>query len=342
VRHLYRGARGIFFRPPTTRLKENAKSYIAWKSIVEDINDQKINLDMVHIKQAKKSSEDAQKVFNQSVKETYKWVMNPYEEFSKGKHDLMWEYATISSSLSRMLPIIESKVIEEEWVIPEWSPIHLSNVLKEWYFKDGNNDVVTRKMFNDMASYIYLPRLKNEDVLKRAIEQGVMTEDFFGYAQGKEGSKYLGLLIGSSGQIIVDETSLLIQKDIAVEEKISAHVPSSSSGNSQTDHKEVGSSQVLKMGVGDTQVGGSSADSAKVSKKRFFASVPLQPQTAKLDFNNIMNEVLMHLTSNSSCFVDVTIEINAVNSDGFDEQMQRTLNENCNALNFRISEFSDE
>ena len=326
----------------TTRLKENAKSYIAWKSIVEDINDQKINLDMVHIKQAKKSSEDAQKVFNQSVKETYKWVMNPYEEFSKGKHDLMWEYATISSSLSRMLPIIESKVIEEEWVIPEWSPIHLSNVLKEWYFKDGNNDVVTRKMFNDMASYIYLPRLKNEDVLKRAIEQGVMTEDFFGYAQGKEGSKYLGLLIGSSGQIIVDETSLLIQKDIAVEEKISAHVPSSSSGNSQTDHKEVGSSQVLKMGVGDTQVGGSSADSAKVSKKRFFASVPLQPQTAKLDFNNIMNEVLMHLTSNSSCFVDVTIEINAVNSDGFDEQMQRTLNENCNALNFRISEFSDE
>lgn len=37
-----------------------------------------------------------------------------------------------------------------------------------------------------------MPRLQNEGVLQRAMNDGVSKGDYFGYADGKEGDKYLG------------------------------------------------------------------------------------------------------------------------------------------------------
>ena len=206
-------------------MKENAKTYLAWESIAEDIKSEKINLDTHQKRQAEQSLETAEKILAQSVRETYKWLLNPYEEVERGKHELHWEPAALNSTSGALLPVIESKLKEEEWVVFEWSPIHLSNNLKQWYFKDGNQDVVTRKLFNDMASYLYLPRLANEDVLKAAIAQGILSEDFFGYAQGREGTRYLGLLYGSNGQVRIDETSLLVHKGAAAGQKAQISQP---------------------------------------------------------------------------------------------------------------------
>lgn len=325
----------------TSRLKENAKSYLAWKSIIEDIDDQKINLDMVHIQQARKSFEESEKVFIQSAKETYKWLINPYEDVQKGKHELKWEFSQIGNTMGKtILPIIESKLKEEEWVISEWSPIHLANILKEWYFKDETKDVVTKKVFNDMSCYIYLPRLQNEEVLKKAIEQGLMTEDFFGYAQGKEANKYLGLVLGSGGQARVDESSLLIEKNCALDEKmkvLKGAVATNSMPGASTNVGTVENTPSIDVSKSRLDV------PAKTQMpKRYWASVDLQPQKAKLEFGQIMDEVLIHLTSRYSTAVNISIEISAADNDGFDEQIQRTLKENCRSLSFKQSEFSDE
>lgn len=331
----------IFYVPDSeaaTRLKENAKTYLAWDSIAKDIDDDKLNLDVVHIKQAKKSLEDARKVFVQSIRETYKWLMNPFEELQKGKPELKWEYASVNTSLAKAITAIEAKLKEEEWMIFEWAPIHLANTLKQWYFKDGNKEVSTRKIFNDMASYIYLPRLLNEEVFKNAIEQGIMVEDFFGFAQGKEGEKYLGLTIGGMGKVHVDEVSLLIKNEVALEEKAKQHKPVTG----ETSSREPTQTQARTSNGSQTGSGNTSSTTSEVKQTRFFASTEITPQKARLDFNQILEEVLMHLTSRSSSFVSINIEINAVDSDGFEEGIQRTLKENCNSLGFKQFDFSKE
>lgn len=102
--------------------------------------------------------------------------------FDAGKPKLTWEAISVSPSAPNIMAEIELKLSQEKWLISEWSPIHLRNLLKQWYFKDGASDVSALKLWQDSCNYLYLPRLVNDLVLKQTIAAGIETEDFFGYA----------------------------------------------------------------------------------------------------------------------------------------------------------------
>ena len=58
---------------------------------------------------------------------------------------------------------------------------------------------------------------------------------------------------------------------------------------------------------------------------------------------NIAAEVLQHLTSLLNCKVEVTLEIHAEYADGFPEDIQRILKENCATLKFeKDADFEEE
>jgi hypothetical protein len=78
-------------------------------------------------------------------------------------------------------------------VIYGWSPIHLRNVLNQWYLKEGVDDIGALKVWRD--TYLYLPRLVNDSVFRNAINQGVEREDCFAFASGKEDERYLGFTV---------------------------------------------------------------------------------------------------------------------------------------------------
>jgi predicted AAA+ superfamily ATPase len=316
-----------------SRLRENAAIYLAWSSIVEDIETERINLDTYQKRQALHALESAEKTLVQSVRETYKWLLNPFEDVEEGNHELVWEPASLSSTSSALLPTIESRLREEGWVVFEWSPIHLSNALKQWYFKGGTQEIVTRKLFNDFACYLYLPRLLNEDVLKAAIVQGVLSEDFYGYAQGRNGEHYLGLLFGSSGQVRVDEASLLLHRDLAAAQLKNAR--------SQT---EVRLEPVtgIRGQRNESSAPDARTDHALDRATRFFATKELNAQRARLDFGQLLDEVLIQLAARSSTFVSITVEIQAKDDSGFDDDVQRMLKENCKTLGFKLFDFTSD
>ena len=58
-------------------------------------------------------------------------------------------------------------------------------MLNQWYFKEGITEVSALKVYQDCCHYLYLPRMVNDQVLKNAINRGLETEDFFGFANGK-------------------------------------------------------------------------------------------------------------------------------------------------------------
>jgi uncharacterized protein len=319
------------------RLRENAKTYLAWKSIADDIKDEKLNLDMHSIRQAEQALEQADRVLSQSVKDCYKWVLNPFEEMVGGRPVFKWETASVSPGSSNFISTIDNKVREEEWVIHEWAPIHLSNLLKQWYFKESTQDVVTRKVFNDMASHVYLPRLLNEEVLRAAITQGVMSEDFFGYAQGKEGTRYLGLVFGTMGSVKVDESTLLVSKDPARVQRLKeVHIPMTP-GQPGVPVPGVPGVPASSSGTGPVPGRGGAKNAT-----RFFATKDLNATTPKIDFSNVVDKVLLQLTSRHSAHVGISIEVTAVDSSGFDEATQKALRENCEIHGFKQVDFSNE
>jgi uncharacterized protein len=273
------------------------------------------------------------------IRETYKWLICPTEDFVSGKPQLNWEVVSVSTTAPNLIQEIESRLREEEWLIFEWSPIHLMNLLKRWYFKDGITEISALKVWQDCCQYLYLPRLVRDDVFKNAINLGLHSQDFFGFASGKSSEKYLGFIFGDSASIILDESSLLIERDTAAAYKETLKpvepVPPMTPVDGGSG-KGIGEPPVITP-VPPTP------PMATPTKKHFYGTINLDPLRAKMDFATIVDEVIEQFTVQYGVDVKISVEIQATsNKDGFDEAMQRAVKENCRVLKFCNSEFEGE
>lgn len=341
----------IFLAPDfdvVSRLKEQGRIYLAWRSIVTDIESGTLNQDLTHLNQAKRHRDGAEQSLTQLIRETYKWLIAPVEEFIKGKPTLNWEVVSVSPTAPNLVQAIEDKLREEEWLIYEWSPIHLRNVLKQWYLKDGVTEVSALKVWQDTCHYLYLPRLVNDNVFRNAIAQGVESEDYFGFASGKEGDRYLGFSFGRGSIASLDESSLLIDREAAAAyaERIrQAMQPTpqptqpGETGGVATPGATGGTSTTTPT-PGETEQ--PEAGSTAAVKKQFYGTIALDPVKAKMDFATIMDEVVQQFTAKLGVDVTISVEIEAKTRDGFDEALQRTVKENCNVLRFSNAEFEEE
>ena len=312
-------------------LNDQCKTFLAWSSIIEDVNDRKMDhLSMAYINEAKRSLDSADKSLEQMVSETYKWIVCPVEEFNKGKNVLKWESISVSPSATNFTFEIEMKLREEEWLVPEWSPIHLSQLLQKYYFKD-NVEVSALKVFQDCAHYLYMPRLVNDHVFINAISQGIQNEDYFGFAAGKDGDNYLGFSFGNNTPIMLDDNCLLINKEAAVAYK------------QKTRNQDPGTilpgSDPILPGPNPEPIEPTTPSGGK--PKRFYGTIDIDPITATMTFSNVVNEVLQNFTSKPGSKVTISVEIQAALEEGYDENLRRTVKENCNVLKFKNAEFED-
>jgi len=324
-----------------SRLKEAGRIFLAWKSIVADVSDGKMDLTISLSKQAKRNADAAEQHLQQIVREAYKWLICPMENFVRGKPELEWEAVSISPAAQNLVVEIEKTLREEEWLIFEWSPIHLRNTLKQWYLKEGVSDISALKVWQDCCHYLYLPRLVNDQVFTNAINQGINSEDYFAYASGKEEDRYLGFTFGDGGMLFLDDASLLIDRDAAAEYRERTTkpkpapevIPTIEAG--KTPAVGVSPSVVPQVDIAQPLV-------QSEIKKQFYGNIDLDPVRAKMDFATIVDEVVQQFTSKLGVEVSISIEIQANLKDGFDEALQRTIKENCNVLKFNQSEFEKE
>jgi uncharacterized protein len=251
-------------------------------------------------------------------------------EFNKGKNVLKWESISVSPSATNFTFDIEMKLREEEWMVPEWSPIHLSQLLQNYYFKDNIDEVSAMKVFQDCAHYLYMPRLVNDRVFINAISQGIQSEDYFGFAAGKQGDKYLGFSFGKNTPIMLDDNCLLIKKEVAAEYK------------EKTMTKDPGTilpgSDPILPGLDPLE---SEPTTSGGKPKRFYGTIDIDPITATMTFSSVVNEVVQNFTSKPGSKVTISVEIQAALEDGYDENLRRTVKENCNVLKFKSVEFEE-
>jgi uncharacterized protein len=331
----------IFLAPDfdvVSRLKDLGRTYLAWESIVKDAAEEKITLTIALAKQAKQNADAVKQSLQQTVREAYKWLLCPFEIFEKGKPILTWDTAAVSPAAPNVMTEIETKLRQEEWIISEWSPIHLRTMLQQWYLKDSKQEVSAAKVWQDSCNYLYLPRIVNEAVFKQTISNGLESTDFFGYASGKEGDRYLGFVFGDRSTVILDENSLIIDRDHAAEYQskltevpnvgVAPDAPNSGSGVTGGSLPHVTGNPAPDQPAPPTTV-----------KKQFYGTVSLEPLTAKIEFNDIVNEVVEQFTTKTGVKLKISVEIEATLDVGFDESTQRAVKENCNVLKFGTYEF---
>jgi len=331
----HRGNRLAFLAPDMavlSRLKDVARTALAWKSIVEDVTAGRLNIDLLQQRQAQKELESADEVVPRAARECYKWLLCPVLETPTDPKPTVEAFPLASTGGSASAEI-ERVCIDNELVITTWSPVHLKSKLKELYWKDGKIAAGAMAFWEDSLKYLYLPRLKNQDSLAQAIRLGAGSTDFFGTAYGQNGDKFDGFQIGEPS-VQLDDTLLLIEPDAAKAYKASITKP---------DLVVVGPTP---PGPGPTSPGptppgpklpGVTLPPAAEKPKSFHGSIAINASTAKMRLITVADEIISLLASDPNATINITVEINAEFPSGASDNIKRAVTENATALGFRTN-----
>jgi predicted AAA+ superfamily ATPase len=355
----------IFLAPDAdsvSRLKDQVCSVLAWQSIVADVKEGRLNLDQHQAKQASNSLDQANDGLGRMVRETYKWLLAPMQVAKPGKGigDLQWEHFQVNPAVVNRSEEIEKILKEHELLITEWSPIHLSNLMRSWFWKDDVAAVGAVETWQKTCCYLYLPRLRDADTLRVTISSGVNSRDFFGVAYGQEDARYLGFHFAENTSVIFDDSLLLIEPKAASD--FAAKLAAEAAEREAAATAAAGGSRPMEVrqvpdsygpvpserggSVPPATAGGSPATTTSapvevVKKRMFFGTVDLDPVKAKLQFSEVADEVLMLFTQKPGVKVRISVEIEAESPTGFDDALQRAVRENCNQLKFKNKDFDE-
>jgi predicted AAA+ superfamily ATPase len=327
------------------RLRDIARTSLAWQSIVDDVREGRLNIDLLQKKQAEKELQAVDEAVPRTARECFKWFLCPCQH-SATDADPEVEAYPLNLGGGSVGAEIERVCLENELVITTWSPIHLRAKLKELYWKDGKTAAGAMAFWEDTLRYLYLPRLKNRDSLAQAIRIGSESKDFFGTALGQQGDRYEGFRIGEgAGQL--DDTLLLIDPEAAsayetalkaqAAKQAAAQVSSGEGAVASGDgswHSTATLDQLHEDEASAASVGGKIAP-GKVAARSFHGSVDVLAASAKLRLLEIADEVISILAADPNAEVSVTLEISADFPTGASDQTKRAVTENATTLRFK-------
>lgn len=311
------------------RLRDAARVALAWGSIVDDVKEGRLNIDLLQKNQAEKEQRSAEEVVPRAARECYKWLLCPVQH-TPTESTYAVESFPLTTTGSSTGSELERACTENELVIGTWSPIHLRAKLKELYWKEGRAAVGAMAFWEDSLRYLYLPRLKSKDVLSQAIRSGAGSRDFFGTAYGQSGDKFDGFKLGDSN-IQVDDTLLLIEPEAAARYE-AANRPATATTEPATSH-----GPTSQTGATPTTPGTPSTGTTQTAAKArsFHGTADVNASTAKVKMVQLADEVISLLCSDPNANVRVTVEISADFPEGASDQIKRAVTENANSLNFR-------
>jgi len=318
-------------------LLDETRRYLAWVSIQKD--SVALNLDRAQERQVRESVEKGDRTIGAQLDGAYQWALSPYQE---GTGPLEWETVLLKGndlgSTGGLVQRVSYRLQSQELLITSWSPIHLRRELDKYLWKEGQPHIGVKQLWEYLATYPYLPRLRDNEVLLATIKAGVATRDFFGYATGVRESKdaevpeYAGLTFGGIPPgVYYDETSVLIRPEIAAKSIKKTEMEAEVTGQESTKVE----TEVIGTGV---KVKGEVTVSAP---KRFYGTVHLNPMRLSSEAGTIGQEVVQHLQAILGADVKITLDIEADIPDGVPDQVVRVVSENARTLKFEAFGFED-
>ncbi|MDP8940542.1 MAG: hypothetical protein M3N10_09695 [Actinomycetota bacterium] len=239
------------------------------------------------------------------------------------------------------------RVAADGALVTKWAPINLKSELDKYLWR-GEEHVSLRLVREDLAKYLYLPRLRDGKVLEETVRDGVASGEFFGYAQAvTAGGRYEGLKFGEVGATIyVDESSVLVHPD-AARRQIEAESEKRQPVYAPVDGGE-GKVWEGADGGDEESSGGATEASPRPTElpgdlsRSFHGVIEIDPARLGGSAGAISQEVVQRLASIMGSNVRVKLEIEADVPDGIPEKVERDVSENCRTLKFEAFSFEDE
>jgi predicted AAA+ superfamily ATPase len=307
-------------------LKDAVRAWLAWTEIVRDTD--RLNLTQSDSALAKTKLTEANETVKTRLKEAWCYLHYPAQESAQA--EVEWVSGKIPAQ-DGLLARASKKLVGEEGLLTELGPTRLDRDLQK-YIWNGKPHLSLRDLREYLSRYTYLPRLKNQDVLVRSVQQAVsgMIPGPFAYAErwDEAAGAYLGLAIDRANNtlVVIDGDSVIIKPDAAEAHRPKPAEPSeTASGVTQA-----GSPTTPGVQVPPT----ASPVPPERNPTRFSGVVSISPDRPARDMHQIVEAIVEQLTTLPGNRVTLRLEIDAEVPGGLDRAKVRTLIENANTLGF--------
>ncbi|MDL2259623.1 DUF499 domain-containing protein [Deltaproteobacteria bacterium OttesenSCG-928-K17] len=307
-------------------LKQEVRRYIAWSSIKQDSED--LNLDAAQNRETDNNLKRSNETVDLRLKETYCWLLVPYIDRETDMKSIQWDIIRISGGNESIVIKAAKKMAQNETLISKWAPalllMELDNLL--WIDKDS---LSIKTLWDYLTTYCYLPRLANYDVLEDSIKTGLNSSEYFAFAAGIGGDRFIDLKFNQFVGAI-DRSGLLVKVGAAqrqlAEEAAAKPIPDQPGSPTPGSDSPIGEPTPEP---GRPPAGG---DVPQINNTNFYLSAQLDTTRINRDVQRLVEEVIAHLTSISGAQVTVSLEVTANAPDGMPQQTVRTVSENCRTL----------
>ncbi len=308
-------------------LKDAVRACLAWGEIVRDT--ERLNLTQSDSALAKAKLSESNETMRTRLKEAWCYLHYPAQESAQA--DWEWVSGKIPAQ-DGLLARASKKLTAEEGLLTELGPSRLDRDLQKYIWNDKPH-LSLKDLREYLNRYIYLPRLKGQDVLVKAVQAAVsgMLPGPFAYAErwDDKSSTYLGLAIerAVNAVVVIDSDSVIVTPTVA-----DAHRPMPvQSGSSDT-----------ASGTGDGTPapdepptdGAPTTPPQEKKPTRFSGAVMISPERPARDIHQIVEAIVEQLTTLPGSQVRLRLEIEAEVPDGLERAKVRTLVENANTLGF--------
>lgn len=334
-------------------LKQAVRLHLAWKSIKDDSED--LNLDATQNRETANNLWRSNETVDVRIRETYCWLIVPYIDRVLDMKTIIWDTIRISGGTESIISKAAKKMLQNEQVITTWAPALLLMELDSVLWKESA-DIAIKRLWEYLCTYCYLPRLANVEVLYKAIQTGLNSDQYFAFASAFDGSRYIDLKFNQYVGVI-ERSGYLVKSDVALEQisyevakaqeealaraaASDSMIPSSVGGaeSDMTYPSHIPSIGVPTHGIRD---GVDASEPLAPKNRRFFMAADLDTTRINRDVQRYVEEIIQHLTSVDGAIIKISLEVEAEVDEGFSQQTVRTISENCQTLKVRDSGFEE-
>ena len=308
-------------------LKEAMRSSLAWAGIVKDTD--RLNLTQRDSALAKAKVAEAAETVKTRLKETWCYLLYPMQDGAQA--DVEWIASKVPAQ-DGLLSRASKKLASDEGLLPELGPARLDRELQK-YIWNGKNHLSLRDLWEYLNRYIYLPRVKDRNVLIKAVRAsvGAMVPGPFAYAErwDEKSGRYIGLVLqnGANAAVVIDSDSLIVKPEVAERQsKETTAVAAILVDPEQTAIKQAAEQTGLR------QTG--TAVQPEREPTRFIGTVMISADRPAHEMRQIVEAIVEQLTILPGSEVSLKLEIDADVPNGLDRSKVRTLLENANTLGF--------
>lgn len=312
-------------------LKNLVKNYLAWNSIMtgDDLHGALSDLTGERRDQTTGNLESAEDAVTTALLKAYRWALAPTQADARSD-TYNFSIADTKPEDGRIMKRLRDKFIEDDAIVTKIAPEILAGKLQQYVWSsDAYQDHIDiERLWELMVQNVYMPRLKDRNVLATCIRDGVET-GIFGYARAYQDGNYSNFRFeeqigglrsdkGTNAVLITPELAKLLKEERDKQEKPPDTPEPAPDPGKQTGDNATGVVVEPPQAKGPTHV---------VVTKALQLELPFGNE-----IDMIQDEIARTLQADGGN-VKIEITITANKSDGFSENTTRAVKQNSEHLN---------